>query len=43
MRASAAGVDCSSGVETEPGVKSAALIHDFVAAARAAAFAGAEA
>ncbi len=40
IRASgASGVDVSSGVETEPGVKSAALIGDFVAAARAAEFA----
>jgi phosphoribosylanthranilate isomerase len=34
----APGVDVSSGVESAPGVKSAALIGDFVAAARAAAF-----
>ncbi|MBV8978577.1 MAG: phosphoribosylanthranilate isomerase [Alphaproteobacteria bacterium] len=31
----AAGVDLSSGVETAPGVKSAALIHEFVRLARA--------
>lgn len=31
------GVDVSSGVESSPGVKDAALIHEFVAAARAAA------
>jgi phosphoribosylanthranilate isomerase len=34
--AGAAGVDVSSGVERAPGVKDAALIRDFVAAARAA-------
>jgi phosphoribosylanthranilate isomerase len=39
----APGVDCSSGVETETGVKSAQLIGDYVAAARATSFAGAEA
>jgi phosphoribosylanthranilate isomerase len=32
----AAGVDCSSGVETSPGVKNPQLICDFIAAARAA-------
>jgi phosphoribosylanthranilate isomerase len=31
-----AGVDVSSGVETGPGVKSAALIAEFVSSARAA-------
>ncbi|HWU26804.1 MAG TPA: phosphoribosylanthranilate isomerase [Rhizomicrobium sp.] len=36
----ASAVDVSSGVETEPGVKSADLIRKFAAAARAAAFAG---
>jgi phosphoribosylanthranilate isomerase len=35
----ASGVDVSSGVETEPGVKSAQLIADFVVAARGAHFA----
>jgi phosphoribosylanthranilate isomerase len=35
----APGVDTSSGVETAPGVKSAQMIADFVAAARAAQFA----
>jgi len=39
----APGVDCSSGVETSPGVKSPQLIRDFVSAVRAAQFAGAEA
>jgi phosphoribosylanthranilate isomerase len=39
----APGVDCSSGVETSPGVKSPHLIREFVAAARAAQFAGADA
>jgi phosphoribosylanthranilate isomerase len=34
----APGVDVSSGVETSPGVKSASLIADFVAAARGAQF-----
>lgn len=34
--------DCSSGVETAPGVKDANLIREFVAAARATQFAGAE-
>lgn len=38
----APGVDCSSGVETSPGVKSPQLIHDFAAAVRAAQLAGAE-
>ena len=38
----APGVDCSSGVETAPGVKSPLLIRDFVAAARNAQFAGAD-
>jgi phosphoribosylanthranilate isomerase len=41
--ASAPGVDVSSGVETAPGVKSAEMIGAFVAAARAAQFAGAQA
>lgn len=41
--AGATGVDVSSGVETSPGIKDAAIIHDFVAAARAAEFASAEA
>jgi phosphoribosylanthranilate isomerase len=36
-------VDCSSGVETSPGVKSPQSVCEFVAAARAANFAGAEA
>jgi len=31
------GVDVSSGVESAPGVKSSSKIHEFVAAARAAA------
>jgi phosphoribosylanthranilate isomerase len=35
----ALGVDCSSGVETAPGVKSPQLIRDFIATARAAQFA----
>jgi phosphoribosylanthranilate isomerase len=35
----APGVDVSSGVETAPGVKSAQMISDFVAAARSASFA----
>ena len=35
----APGVDASSGLEISPGVKSAELIHAFVAAARATAFA----
>jgi phosphoribosylanthranilate isomerase len=39
----APGVDCSSGVETGPGVKSPHLIREFVAAARATQFAGADA
>jgi phosphoribosylanthranilate isomerase len=39
----APGVDCSSGVETSPGVKSPHLIREFVAAARATQFAGADA
>jgi phosphoribosylanthranilate isomerase len=39
----AAGVDCSSGVETSPGMKSPQLIREFVAAVRAAQFAGADA
>jgi phosphoribosylanthranilate isomerase len=39
----APGVDCSSGVETETGLKSPQLIHEFIAAARATSFAGAEA
>ncbi len=39
----APGVDCSSGVETAPGMKSGSLIRDFVAAARTAQFAGADA
>ncbi|HSC19269.1 MAG TPA: phosphoribosylanthranilate isomerase [Rhizomicrobium sp.] len=38
----APGVDCSSGVETAPGVKSPQLIPEFVAVARAAQFAVAE-
>src|SRR5947199_83703 len=38
----APGVDCSSGVETAPGLKSPQLIREFVAAARNAQFAGAE-
>lgn len=38
----APGVDCSSGVEIAPGVKSPPLIREFVAAARKAQFAGAE-
>lgn len=33
------GVDCSSGVETSPGVKDAQMIHDFVDAARGAQYA----
>ena len=37
--AGAPGVDVSSGVETSPGVKSAALIHDFVKNARSARYA----
>lgn len=44
IRACAApGVDCSSGVETTPGVKSPHLIREFVAAARATQFVGADA
>jgi phosphoribosylanthranilate isomerase len=39
----APGVDCSSGVETSPGVKSARLIREFVAAACAVQFAGVQA
>jgi phosphoribosylanthranilate isomerase len=39
----APGVDCSSGVETTPGVKSPQLIREFVAAARAAQFAASDA
>jgi phosphoribosylanthranilate isomerase len=41
--ADAPGVDISSGVETAPGVKSPELIRDFVAAARNAQFARAQA
>ncbi len=41
--AEASGVDVSSGVETAPGIKSAQMIGAFVAAARAAQFAGADA
>jgi phosphoribosylanthranilate isomerase len=37
--AEAPGVDVSSGVETSPGIKSADMIRDFVAAVRAAEFA----
>ena len=44
IRASdASAVDVSSGVETAPGVKSPDLIRDFIAAARNARFAGAQA
>jgi phosphoribosylanthranilate isomerase len=44
IRACAApGVDCSSGVEASPGVKSPHLIREFVAAARATPFVGADA
>ncbi|HEY1962092.1 MAG TPA: phosphoribosylanthranilate isomerase [Rhizomicrobium sp.] len=44
VRASdAPGVDCSSGVETAPGVKDAGLIRTFIAAARASQFADAQA
>jgi phosphoribosylanthranilate isomerase len=39
--AQAPGVDVSSGVENAPGIKSAEMIRDFVAAARAAQFASA--
>ena len=39
----APGVDCSSGVETAPGAKDPHLIRTFVAAARAAQYAGADA
>ncbi|MBV9127133.1 MAG: phosphoribosylanthranilate isomerase [Alphaproteobacteria bacterium] len=38
----APGVDCSSGVETAPGLKDPNLIREFIAAARATQFAGAE-
>jgi phosphoribosylanthranilate isomerase len=39
----APGVDCSSGLETSPGVKGPHLIREFIAAARATQFAGADA
>ena len=39
----APGVDCSSGVESAPGVKDAQRIREFIAAARSASFAGAAA
>jgi phosphoribosylanthranilate isomerase len=39
----APGVDCSSGVETAPGTKDPHLIREFIAAARAAQFSGADA
>jgi phosphoribosylanthranilate isomerase len=39
----APGVDCSSGVETSPGMKSPQLIREFVAISRASQFAGADA
>jgi len=39
----APGVDCSSGVETSPGIKDPQMIREFVAAARVAQFAAAEA
>jgi phosphoribosylanthranilate isomerase len=41
VSAEALGVDVSSGVETAPGVKSAEMIREFVAAARKSQFAGA--
>jgi phosphoribosylanthranilate isomerase len=39
----ASGVDCSSGVESAPGVKDAQRVRDFIAAARIANLAGADA
>jgi phosphoribosylanthranilate isomerase len=39
----ATGVDCSSGVESAPGVKDAHRIREFIAAARSASFVGAAA
>jgi phosphoribosylanthranilate isomerase len=38
----APGLDCSSGVESAPGVKDARRIHDFLATARSTNFVGAE-